>query len=132
MTKHTLKWFCLFTHHTHKLQPSLTVEQWPLTDVHQCNTYAALSKVYLEEPGHMPNSLNQQIMWGHPLHTFRFSQKFSSEWKFDPWLCDLDVFTLVTFQLWFHYFSSFFSKALRIHLSWKTKKWWSSIKKNTL
>ena len=26
---------------------------WPLTEAHQCHTSAALSRAYLEEPGHM-------------------------------------------------------------------------------
>ena len=64
--------------HEHKLQADNRVIEWPSTAAYQCQTLAALSRAYLEEPGHMP-FLDQQNMRRHPLYTPRISQKFTSK-----------------------------------------------------
>ena len=90
------------------------------------HTLAALSRTYLEEPGHMP-FLEQQSMQRHPLHTSRIFKRFASEWKFGRGGATWTKTTLAIFQLWFHNFSAFLFKTLDLHLSWKAKKRYSSI-----
>ena len=54
--------------HKHKLQAESGVTSCLSSDVHQCYTAAALSRAFLEKPGHMP-SLIQEGMLKHLLHT---------------------------------------------------------------
>ena len=70
----------LIVYHLHeqKLEADSGVIDWQSTDINQCNTPAALSKAYLEEPGHMP-SLDQQNMQRHPLHIPMISHKLALE-----------------------------------------------------
>ena len=77
--------------HEHKLQADSRLTQRLSTDARQCNTPAALSRAYHEEPGHM-FFLDQQSMQRHSLHTIpRFLKDLpQSEKKLSPWCCDLD------------------------------------------
>ena len=50
--------------HEHKLQTDSRVTKWPSTDAHQCHSPAALSRNYLEKPGHI-SFLDQQSMRRH-------------------------------------------------------------------
>ena len=61
------------------------------------------------------------------MHTPKISQRFASKWKFGLWCCNLnEYYALAIYQLWFHYFLAFSFEAFGIHLSWQTKKWYSS------
>ena len=81
MTKHTLAEnqhpheMTLIVYHLHKnkLQANSRVTQLPLIDAHQCHTPAALSRAYLEKPGHMI-FLNQHSMSRHSLRIPRISR----------------------------------------------------------
>ena len=41
--------------HEHELQAKSRVKKWMSIDAHQCNTPAALSRAYLDEPVRMPS-----------------------------------------------------------------------------
>ena len=79
----------VYSSHELKLQADRRVTLWPLTDAHQCHIPEALSRAYVEEPGHMA-FLSQRKMRKNFLHTPRISQRFASEWKFGSWCYDLD------------------------------------------
>ena len=62
---------------------------WRVTIDHQRHAPAKPSKVYPEELSRMLFQDRQSMQRDLP-HTTKISRRFSSEWRSDPWCCDLD------------------------------------------